>query len=171
MFACATRRRRRILRAEFCFMFDNVGQLVYNEDMVEKGGVSSMTEHIKLPVGVDSFEKIRREGFYYVDKTLLIEQLLEECGEVNLFTRPRRFGKTLNMTMLRSFFEIGTDETLFDGLAIQKNRKLCEEYLGKYPVVFLSLKSVDGLTFDSAKYRLMELIGMEAERFFFFTYQ
>ena len=126
-----------------------------------------MAEHIRLPVGVDSFEKIRREGFYYVDKTLLIEQLLEECGEVNLFTRPRRFGKTLNMTMLRSFFEIGTDETLFDGLAIQKNRKLCEEYLGKYPAVFLSLKSVDGLTFDSAKYRLMELIGMEAERFFF----
>ena len=125
-----------------------------------------MAEHIRLPVGVDSFEKIRREGFYYVDKTLLIEQLLEECGEVNLFTRPRRFGKTLNMTMLRSFFEIGTDETLFHGLAIQKNRKLCEEYLGKYPVVFLSLKSVDGLTFDSAKYRLMELIGMEAERFF-----
>ena len=149
------------------FVFDNVGQLVYNEDMLEKGGISSMAEHIKLPVGVDSFEKIRREGFYYVDKTLLIEQLLEECGEVNLFTRPRRFGKTLNMTMLRSFFEIATDETLFDGLAIQKNRKLCEEYLGKYPVVFLSLKSVDGLTFDSAKYRLMELIGMEAERFFF----
>lgn len=135
--------------------------------MLEKGGGLSMAEHIRLPVGVDSFEKIRREGFYYVDKTLLIEQLLEECGEVNLFTRPRRFGKTLNMTMLRSFFEIGTDETLFNGLAIQKNRKLCEEYLGKYPVVFLSLKSVDGLTFDSAKYRLMELIGMEAERFFF----
>lgn len=126
-----------------------------------------MAEQIKLPVGVDRFEEIRREGFYYVDKTSLIAQLLESRGEVNLFTRPRRFGKTLNMTMLRSFFEIGTDETLFDGLAIQKNKKLCEAYLGKYPVVFLSLKGVDGLNFEQAKYRLTELIGMEAERFHF----
>lgn len=126
-----------------------------------------MAEQIKLPVGVDRFEEIRREGFYYVDKTSLIAQLLESRGEVNLFTRPRRFGKTLNMTMLRSFFEIGTDETLFDGLAIQKNKKLCEAYLGKYPVVFLSLKGADGLNFEQAKYRLTELIGMEAERFHF----
>ena len=110
-----------------------------------------MGASLKLPVGIESFQEIRQEGFYYIDKTGLIEQLLENWGKVNLFTRPRRFGKTLNMTMLRSFFEIGTDETLFDGLAIQKNRKLCEEYLGKYPAVFLSLKSVDVLTIDYKK--------------------
>ena len=126
-----------------------------------------MSEFLKLPVGVDNFEKIRREGFYYVDKTKLIEQLLEQWGEVNLFTRPRRFGKTLNMSMLRSFFEIGADAGLFRGLYISQNQALCETYMGKFPVVFLSLKNVDGLTFESAKYRLTELIGMEAERFSF----
>lgn len=120
---------------------------------------------LKLPVGIDNFEKIRRNDFYYVDKTQLIEQLLEQWGEVNLFTRPRRFGKTLNMSMLRCFFEIGTDKALFDHLYISQNQNLCEEYLGKYPVVFLSLKNVDGLTFAEAKYQLMELIGIEAERF------
>lgn len=126
-----------------------------------------MDEFLKLPVGVDNFEKIRREGFYYVDKTKLIEQLLEQWGEVNLFTRPRRFGKTLNMSMLRSFFEIGSDAGLFQGLYISQNQVLCERYMGKFPVVFFSLKNVDGLTFESAKYRLTELIGMEAERFSF----
>lgn len=92
---------------------------------------------------------------------------METGGEVTLFTRPRRFGKTLNMSMLRSFFEIGADASLFDGLYIAENKELCEEYLGKYPVIFLSLKSVDGLTFEDAKYRMTELIGLEAERFGF----
>lgn len=93
-----------------------------------------------LPVGIDGFEKIRKAGFYYVDKSKLIEQLLQNWGEVNLFTRPRRFGKTLNMSMLKSFFEIGTDTTLFNGLYILNNNDLCEKYMGKYPVIFLSLK-------------------------------
>ena len=126
-----------------------------------------MAEPLKLPIGVDNFEKIRRDGFYYVDKTGLIEQLLERWGEVNLFTRPRRFGKTLNMSMLRSFFEIGTDPLLFEGLYISHKKELCEAYLGKYPVVFLSLKNAEGLSFEEAKYQLAELIGMEAERFLF----
>ena len=98
----------------------------------------------KLPVGIDSFEKLRREGFYYIDKTGLIRDLLNNWGEVNLFTRPRRFGKTLNMSMLKSFFEIGTDKSLFDGLAISKETALCEAYMGKFPVIFISLKGVDG---------------------------
>ena len=126
-----------------------------------------MSEVLKLPVGIENFREIRENGFYYIDKTKLIEQLLEQWGKVSLFTRPRRFGKTLNMSMLRCFFEIGTDGALFDDLYISKNTKLCEKYLGKYPVVFLSLKNVDGLTFEEAKYKLMELIGMEAERFSF----
>ncbi len=121
----------------------------------------------KLPVGIENFEEIRREGFYYVDKTQLIEQLLDQWGKVNLFTRPRRFGKTLNMSMLRYFFDIGTDASLFDGLYISGKRGLCEKYLGEFPVIFLSLKNVDGLTYDRAVYRLTELIGMEAERFSF----
>ena len=126
-----------------------------------------MVSTLKLPVGIENFEEIRRNRFYYVDKTKLIEQLVETGGKVTLFTRPRRFGKTLNMSMLRSFFEIGADETLFDGLYITKNKELCEEYMGKYPVIFLSLKSVEGLTFEDAKYRMTELIGLEAERFGF----
>ena len=126
-----------------------------------------MGERIKLPVGIDNFEKLRREKFYYVDKTKLIEQLLEQWGEVNLFTRPRRFGKTLNMSMLCQFFGIGTDKTLFDGLYISKNKKLCEAYMGRFPVVFISLKNVEGLTFAEAKYRFMEIIGREADKFRF----
>ena len=122
---------------------------------------------LKLPVGVDSFEKIRKDGFYYVDKTTLIEQLLEQWGEVNLFTRPRRFGKTLNMSMLRCFFEIGADPSLFEGLYISGNKELCKTYMGKFPVIFLSLKNVDGPTFEAARYRLTELIGVEAEKFSF----
>ena len=124
-----------------------------------------MSESIKLPVGIDDFEKIRKNGFYYVDKTNLIEQLFSNWGEVNLFTRPRRFGKTLNMSMLKSFFEIGADPSLFEGLYISRNRQLCEEHMGKYPVIFLSLKNVEGLTFEAAKYQMMELIGKEATRF------
>ncbi len=122
---------------------------------------------LKLPVGIEDFDEIRREGFYYIDKTRLLEQLLEQWSKVNLFTRPRRFGKTLNMSMLRYFFEIGMDKSLFDGLYISQNASLCEEYMGKYPVVFVSLKSVEGLCFEDAKYQLMELIGSEAERFYF----
>ena len=107
-------------------------------------------ERKKLPVGIENFEEIRKEGFYYVDKTGLIRDLLNNWGKVNLFTRPRRFGKTLNMSMLKSFFEIGTDKTLFDGLAISEEKELCEAYMGKFPVVFVSLKDVDGLTFENA---------------------
>ena len=121
-------------------------------------------ERLKLPVGIESFEEIRREGFYYVDKTGLIRDLLNNWGKVNLFTRPRRFGKTLNMSMLKSFFEIGTDRTLFDGLAISKETALCESYIGKYPVVFISLKGVDGLTFEDAYGMLRLIIRAEASR-------
>ena len=128
---------------------------------------ADMAEWKKLPVGLENFQEIEKSGFYYVDKTKLIEQLFENWSKVNLFTRPRRFGKTLNMSMLKSFFEIGTDRTLFDGLYISRNQKLCEEYMGKYPVIFLSLKGIDGLSFEAAKYRLTELIGVEAERFAF----
>lgn len=126
-----------------------------------------MDEFLKLPVGIDNFEKIRRNGFYYVDKTSLIEQLFSNWGEVNLFTRPRRFGKTLNMSMLKYFFEIGTDRSLFDGLHICANEKICSEHMGKYPVIFLSLKNAEGLNFDTAKYQMVELIAREAERFSF----
>ena len=126
-----------------------------------------MSQKLKLPIGIENFQEIRQMGFYYIDKTKLIEQLLEQWGKVNLFTRPRRFGKTLNMSMLKYFFEIGTDPTLFDGLYISQNQELCEEYMGKFPVIFLSLKGVDGLTFDSAKDRFIQLIGNEAQRFRF----
>ena len=128
-----------------------------------------MASNLKLPVGIENFEEIRQLGFYYIDKTKIIEQLLLSWGKVTLFTRPRRFGKTLNMSMLKSFFEIGTDKTLFDGLYISKNKELCDEYMGKYPVIFLSLKSVEGLTYDEAKYRITELIGAETERFDFLS--
>ncbi len=126
-----------------------------------------MDEFLKLPVGIDNFEKIRRNGFYYVDKTSLIGQLFSNWGEVNLFTRPRRFGKTLNMSMLKYFFEIGTDRSLFDGLHISSNEKICSEHMGKYPVIFLSLKNAEGLNFDTAKYQMVELIARETERFSF----
>lgn len=128
-------------------------------------GADIMDEFLKLPVGIDNFEKIRRNGFYYVDKTSLIEQLFSSWGEVNLFTRPRRFGKTLNMSMLKYFFEIGTDRSLFDRLHISSNEKICSEHMGKYPVIFLSLKNAEGLNFDTAKYQMVELIAREAERF------
>ena len=126
-----------------------------------------MANTLKLPVGIDDFRKLRESHFYYVDKTRLIEQLLLNWSEVTLFTRPRRFGKTLNMSMLKSFFDIGTDKTLFDGLYISGNKELCDEYMGKYPVIFLSLKGVEGSSFDDARYMITELIGKEAERFRF----
>ena len=121
----------------------------------------------KLPIGIDSFEKLRTNDFYYVDKTGFIADLLRDWGEVNLFTRPRRFGKTLNMSMLKCFFEIGTDKSLFDGLKIAENKELCAEYQGQFPVIFISLKSVDGLTFEAATAALRRLIGREASRFGF----
>ena len=121
-------------------------------------------EILKLPVGIDNFEKIRRNNFYYIDKTKLVEQALHNWSEVTLFTRPRRFGKTLGMSMLRSFFEIGTDKSLFDGLYISQNKALCDEHMGKYPVIFLTLKGVEGLTFAKAKSMLSEIIKDEADR-------
>lgn len=126
-----------------------------------------MDNKLKLPVGIENFEEIRKSGFYYIDKTRLIDQLLQNWGKVNLFTRPRRFGKTLNMSMLKSFFEIGTDSSLFEGLYISNNTELCNEYMGKYPVIFLSLKGVDGLTFSKSKEMLSEIIKEEADRHYY----
>lgn len=123
-----------------------------------------MTNSLKLPVGIDDFRKLRESHFYYVDKTRLIEQLLLNWSEVTLFTRPRRFGKTLNMSMLKSFFDIGTDETLFDGLYISGNKELCDEYMGKYPVIFLSLKGVEGLTYEEAFEAFVRIMGKEVNR-------
>lgn len=126
-----------------------------------------MTYGKKLPIGVDDFEKLIREDFYYVDKTEMIADLLRNWGEVNLFTRPRRFGKSLNMNMLKSFFEIGCDKNLFQGLKISKEKELCETYMGQFPVIFISLKGVEGLSFEAACKGLANIIGMEALRFSF----
>lgn len=123
-----------------------------------------MANTLKLPVGIDDFRKLRESHFYYVDKTRLIEQLLLNWSEVTLFTRPRRFGKTLNMSMLKSFFDIGTDKALFDGLYISGNKGLCDEYMGKYPVIFLSLKGVEGLTYEEAFEAFVRIMGKEVNR-------
>ncbi len=121
----------------------------------------------KLPIGIENFAKIRTEGFYYIDKTGLIRELLQNWGEVNLFTRPRRFGKSLNMSMMKSFFEIGCDSTLFDGLEISRETALCEEYMGKFPVISISLKGVNGASFSTARTMMSAIIGNEALRFGF----
>ena len=121
----------------------------------------------KLPVGIENFEEFSSENFYYVDKTLFIKELLQNWGKVNLFTRPRRFGKSLNMSMLKCFFETGNDPTAFDGLKIMEEKDLCEKYMGKFPVISISLKSVDGLTYESASVALRTVIGNEAGRFRF----
>ena len=126
-----------------------------------------MANTLNLPVGIENFEEIRQLGFYYIDKTRLIEQLLQGWGKVTLFTRPRRFGKTLNMSMLKSFFEIGTDKSLFDGLYISGNKELCDEYMGKYPVIFLSLKGVDGLDFTTARRMLCAILKNEFDRHYY----
>ena len=126
-----------------------------------------MANTLKLPIGIDDFRKLRESDFYYVDKTRLIEQLLYRWSEVTLFTRPRRFGKTLNMSMLRSFFEIGTDKSLFDGLYISGNKELCDGYMGKYPVIFLSLKGVDGLDFTTARRMLCAILKNELNRHYY----
>lgn len=118
----------------------------------------------KLPVGIENFSKIREDDFYYVDKTGFIEMLLDNWGEVNLFTRPRRFGKSLNMSMLRQFFEIGTDPSLFDGLYLSQNQELCREFMGNYPVISISLKGVEAANFEEARIYLARIISEEANR-------
>ena len=127
----------------------------------------TLEKNIKLPIGIEDFEEIRTEGFYYVDKTGLIRELLNNRAKVNLFTRPRRFGKSLNMSMLKHFFEYGCDAGLFDGLAIQKEQSLCDEYMGKYPVISISLKDVGDRTYEHAYSMLRSIIGNEAMRFQF----
>lgn len=126
-----------------------------------------MEMRLRLPVGIDSFEKLRKGNYYYVDKTALIEQALEKGSEVTLFTRPRRFGKSLNMSMLKSFFEIGTDPTLFTGLHISQNTELCEKYMGKYPVIAISLKGINASSYEAAFDQLVELINQSASDFQF----
>ena len=128
-----------------------------------------MTGKKKLPIGIDIFEKMDREEFYYVDKTGMIEDLIQNRSEVNLFTRPRRFGKSLNMSMLKAFFEIGGDPALFKGLKITERKELCEKYMGQFPVISISLKSVEGLDFEAAKKALKDILGEEAGRFYFLT--
>lgn len=123
----------------------------------------------KLPIGIEDFEEIRKDGFYYVDKTGLIKDLLNGSGKVNLFTRPRRFGKSLNMSMLKCFFEYGCDSRLFDGLAISAETLLCDEYMGKYPVISITLKDVNGNDYQTALGMLRSTIGREALRFQFLS--
>ena len=120
-----------------------------------------------VSIGIQGFSDLREQDCFFVDKTNFIKEWWENRDVVTLITRPRRFGKTLNMSMLRAFFEAGADTTLFDGLYIAGNKEICEQYMGKYPVIFLSLKSVEGLNFEAAKYRITELIGREAQRFDF----
>lgn len=127
----------------------------------------SMGKTVKLPIGIEYFEEIRTEGFYYVDKTGLIKELLDNRGKVNLFTRPRRFGKSLNMSMLRYFFEYGCDSSLFYGLEISREKSYCDAHMGKYPVVSITLKDVCDLNFNGAKNMLRSILGSEAMRFQF----
>lgn len=121
----------------------------------------------KLPVGIEIFEKIRREGFYYVDKTAMIRDLLRQWGKVNLFTRPRRFGKSLNMSMLKAFLELDCDRSLFEGLEIWKETALCEKYMGQFPVISISLKGTGASDFETARALMCSVIGNEALRFLF----
>ena len=121
-----------------------------------------MTDRKKLPIGIDIFEKLDRSEFYYIDKTGMIEELLQNRSEVNLFTRPRRFGKSLNMSMLKTFFEIGSNPALFDGLKISENKEICTKYMGQFPVISISLKGVEGQTFQEALAAMKYIIGQEA---------
>ena len=123
-----------------------------------------MDNKLMLPTGIEDFKEIRTDGYYYVDKTALIEQVLDKRSKVTLFTRPRRFGKTLNMSMLRYFFETGTDSKLFNGLYITQNAELCEKYMGKYPVIAISLKGVDADSYTKAKAQIIKIINREARR-------
>ena len=118
----------------------------------------------KLPIGIENFEEIRTKGFYYVDKTGLIKELLENWGKVTLFTRPRRFGKSLNMSMLKSFFELGGRKEIFEGLEISKEVSLCEEYMGKFPVISISLKGVEAGDYPTARSMAIRVINKEARR-------
>lgn len=118
----------------------------------------------KLPIGIENFEEIRTKGFYYVDKTGLIKELLENWGKVTLFTRPRRFGKSLNMSMLKSFFELDGRKETFEGLAISNETLLCEEYMGKFPVISISLKGIDAGSFNTARELAVQIINGEARR-------
>ena len=136
-------------------------------EIISRKGRGVMKSRKKLPVGIDSFEKIIRQNFYYVDKTEIIAELLQDWGEVNLFTRPRRFGKSLNMSMLQAFFEFGCDKNLFQGLKISQERELCKKYMGQFPVISISLKSVEGLKYQNAVEALRNIIGLEAMRFSF----
>ena len=129
-----------------------------------------MAVKTRLPMGIENFEEMRTKGYYYIDKTGLIKVLLENLGKVNLFTRPRRFGKTLNMSMLKFFFEVGNHYALFDGLKISKEKEICDKYMGKFPVISISLKGVDGNNFDEAKRMLRRIIGREAQKFEFLLY-
>lgn len=126
-----------------------------------------MALQTKLPMGIENFREIRVRNYYYADKTRLIRDLIENLGKVNLFTRPGRFGKTLNMSMLKYFFETGSDSTLFDGLEIFKETEICEEYMGKFPLISITLKDAGGRTFEAAKSMLCRIIGKEAMRFQF----
>ena len=121
----------------------------------------------KLPIGIENFEKLRSDDFYYIDKTGLIRELLNNWGEVNLFTRPRRFGKTLNMSMLEHFFSIDGDKSIFNGLNISKETALCEEYMGKYPVISVSLKGIDARYYETAYQKVVQVIMEVAARFYF----
>ena len=121
----------------------------------------------KLPIGIEDFKKIRTEGFYYVDKTGMITELLNNWGEINLFTRPRRFGKSLNMSMLKYFFSFGCDPELFQGLAVAEERELCDHYMGKFPVISITLKNAEAQNFKKAQALLCSVIGSEALRFQF----
>ena len=123
-----------------------------------------MDNKLMLPTEIEDFKEIRTDGYYYVDKTALIEQVLDKRSKVTLFTRPRRFGKTLNMSMLRYFFETGTDSKLFNGLYISQNAELCEKYMGKYPVIAISLKGVDADSYTKAKAQIIKIINREARR-------
>ena len=123
-----------------------------------------MEMKLSLPIGIEDFKEVRKDGYYYVDKTALIEQVLEKRSKVTLFTRPRRFGKSLNMSMLKNFFEIGTDAALFEGLHISKNTQMCEKYMGKYPVIAVSLKGVDAATYEEAFSALVDIINQIASQ-------
>ncbi len=126
-----------------------------------------MKSIVKLPIGIEDFKEIRTKGFYYVDKTRMITELLHNWSKVNLFTRPRRFGKSLNMSMLKHFFSYGCDKKLFDGLAISEETELYETYMGKFPVISITLKGVEGESYEEAVAMLCVVIGEEAQRFRF----
>lgn len=124
-----------------------------------------MNTRKKLPIGIENFEELRKEDFYYVDKTGMIKELLHNWGKVNLFTRPRRFGKSLNMSMLKNFFSLGSDKKLFEGLKITEETALCEEYMGKFPVISISLKGINAGTYETACEMAARVMNEEADRY------